>query len=57
MYFGAGQASGWSSPSIPKLIGENSPIPITMDEASWLVISAIVGLLISSYPAGWFMDR
>lgn len=56
-YFSTAQAGGWNSPSIPKLVADDSPIPINNDEGSWLVISAIVGLLITSYPAGLLMDR
>lgn len=49
--FAVGIATGWNSPSIPKLIAADSPIPLTMAEGSWLITIAVYGLLLTSYPA------
>ncbi|XP_065077609.1 facilitated trehalose transporter Tret1-like [Ochlerotatus camptorhynchus] len=44
--------NAWSSPAIPKLMEDDSPIPITADEGSWVVaiqaIGAVFGPLITS---------
>lgn len=53
----AGIALGWNSPSIPKLLAPDSPIRMTREEGSWLIIVAVIGLLITSYPASWIADR
>lgn len=53
----AGVATGWSSPSIPKLLDENSPIPTTSDESSWIVALFEIGVLIAGAPSAWIMDR
>lgn len=55
--FSAGVANGWNSPSIPILVAPDSPIPMTPNEGSWLIQVAVLGLLITSYPASWMTDR
>lgn len=50
-------ATGWHSPSIPKLRAPDSPIPLTADEASWVVVVGVIGMILFSYPAIYLMDR
>lgn len=50
-------ATGWNSPSIPKLREPDSPVPLTGDESSWVIVIAVVGMLIFSYPASFLMNR
>lgn len=53
----AGTASGWGSPSLIKLQEEDSPIPITLDESSWIISLMEIGVLISAIPSAWIMDK
>lgn len=55
-YFSTSLASGWNSPSIPKLRAPDSPIPLTGDESSWVIVIAVVGMLVFCYPASFLMD-
>lgn len=48
---------GWSSPSLSKLATNDSPIPITNDEGSWLAVIIIIGQLVSIFPIFWMMDK
>lgn len=50
-------ANGWNSPSIPKLRAPDSPVPLTGDEASWVIVIAVVGAVLFAYPAAYIMDR
>lgn len=56
-FFSAGIANGWNSPSIPILTAVDSPIPMTADQGSWLIQVAVLGLLVTSYPASWMTDQ
>lgn len=49
-------ANGWNSPSIPILRAPDSPVPLTGDESSWVIVMAVVGVVIFSYPALFLMD-
>lgn len=55
--FVAGIAGGWNGPSIPILTAATSPIPMTMDEGSWLITIAVYGLLLTTYPTVWLGRR
>lgn len=55
--FGACIGAGWPSPSIPQLLSDNTTIPITRDEASWLVSIFLVGMFTAPIPAAYIMDR
>lgn len=50
-------ALGWNSPSIPKLLSEDSHIYITADDSSWIASLLEIGSVISAIPAVWSMDR
>lgn len=50
-------AGGWNSPSIPKLTAPDSPVPLTGDESSWVIVIASIGMLIFAYPATFIIDR
>lgn len=56
-YFSTSLANGWNSPSIPKLRAPDSPVPLTGDESSWVIVIAVVGMFVFSYPASYLMDR
>ncbi|XP_058066098.1 facilitated trehalose transporter Tret1-like [Anopheles bellator] len=50
-------AYGWTSPTLPKLLADDSPLPLTPDESSWvvsiLVLTSIAGPVLSA----WLIDR
>ncbi|XP_059490948.1 facilitated trehalose transporter Tret1-like [Neocloeon triangulifer] len=50
--FSAGTILGWSSPALPLLQAENSPLPVTADEGSWLGSLLTLGALLGAAPAG-----
>lgn len=52
-----GTAIGWPSPAIPKLKGENSQVPVTDEELTWMVSSMYLANMISPIPSGFLMDR
>lgn len=33
----------WSSPTLPKLLADDSPIPTTPDQSSWIVSFYVIG--------------
>ncbi|XP_065077674.1 facilitated trehalose transporter Tret1-like [Ochlerotatus camptorhynchus] len=47
----------WSSPALPKLLAEDSPIPITPDEGSWIVAIISIGLILGPFVAAKAADR
>ncbi|KAF5271219.1 hypothetical protein FQA39_LY08226 [Lamprigera yunnana] len=49
----------WSSPSIPKITSENSPINVTVtkDEASWVASSFLLGAIPGCVFAGWAVEK
>lgn len=55
--FGVSIGIGWPAPSLPKLLADDSPIPITRDEASWLVAFLLIGFVVAPLPAAYFMDK
>lgn len=52
-----GAATGWASPSIPKLEAPDSPIPITKDQGSWIVAIMVLGYIFGPLPMAWLVDR
>lgn len=48
---------GWTSPTLPILLGDDSPIATTRDQASWIVAISVIGLFISPIPAAYIMDK
>lgn len=44
----SGMNAGWPSPSLEKLLNENSTIPITNEEGSWLAVMPLIGGIIGS---------
>lgn len=57
MLLSAATAFGWTSPTLPILLGDDSPIPITPDESSWIVVAMVVGTIASPFPAALLMDK
>lgn len=49
--FMSGAIGGWTSPFLARLTAEDSPIPITLDEASWVASLMNLGRLLSAIPA------
>nr|XP_023020581.1 uncharacterized protein LOC111509119 [Leptinotarsa decemlineata] len=44
----SGMHYGWPSPSLPKLLHENSTIPVSNDEGSWMAVMPLLGAIIGS---------
>lgn len=58
MLFSAGSALGWTSPTLPMLMDEEtSPLLITADESSWIVVALVVGTVVVPPVAAFMMDR
>lgn len=55
--YAAGVAGGWNGPTIPILVADDSPIPMTMAQGSWLITVAVYGLLATAYPTVWLARR
>jgi len=54
--FAVGTVLAWTSPVLPMLESENSRIPITSDEGSWVGSLIAIGAIIGSIPAGKSAD-
>lgn len=50
-------AYGWSSPALPKLRADDSPIPINDDDGAWIVAFLKLGMLLAPLPAAWSLER
>jgi MFS family permease len=50
-------AYGWTSPTLPLLLGENSPLPITADQSSWVVSLMVFGMIFGPIPTSWLVDK
>lgn len=48
---------GWTSPTLPKLLAEDSPIPITPDESSWIVSILVLASIFGPLPTAFLVDR
>lgn len=55
--FAAGIASGWNSPTIPRLMVADSSLAISSATAAWLIQVPLLGEVLTSLPAAWFSDR
>ncbi|XP_053616284.1 facilitated trehalose transporter Tret1-like [Plodia interpunctella] len=53
----AGTTVGWTSPTLPILLAENSPIHTTADQSSWIVSIMILCSAASPIPAAYLADR
>lgn len=49
--------NAWPSPTLPILLADNSPIPTTREEASWIVSTQLIGHLMAPVPAAYLMDK
>lgn len=47
----------WSSPSLPILLGPNSPVPMTSSDSSWIVLYSAIGFGFSTVPVYLFSNR
>lgn len=52
-----GASIGWASPSIPKLLAENSLIKITKDESSWIISLKVLGNVFGPVLTMLLVDR
>ncbi|XP_046615416.1 facilitated trehalose transporter Tret1-like [Neodiprion virginianus] len=50
LLFMTGMSGGWTSPFIAKLTAENSSLPITLDEASWVASMLNLGRVVGAVP-------
>lgn len=48
---------GWPSPSLPLLLDENSHIPMTNSDGSWLAVMPCIGAIVGCFLAAYFVDR
>ncbi|XP_053687017.1 facilitated trehalose transporter Tret1-like [Sabethes cyaneus] len=48
---------GWTSPTLPILMAEDSPLPITSDESSWIVSILVLASIVGPIPTAWAIDR
>ncbi|EAT35815.1 AAEL012044-PA [Aedes aegypti] len=48
---------GWTSPTLPILQGDDSPLPITSDEGSWIVSILVLASIAGPIPTAWSIDR
>ncbi|KAL0276888.1 UNVERIFIED_CONTAM: hypothetical protein PYX00_004356 [Menopon gallinae] len=53
----AGCVIGWTSPSLPKLEKDDSPIKITQDENSWISSLAPLAASLGPFAAGFLAER
>lgn len=51
-----GLGVGWTAPIIPTLLAEDSPIPMTADESSWMVAMLSVGCVAGVIPLACFTN-
>lgn len=50
-------AFGWTSPTLPKLLSEDSAVQITADESSWIVSLMVMGQIFGPIPSALLVDR
>lgn len=53
----AGTVYGWVNPVLTLLESDDSPVPMTSIEASWVASLPEVGTLITAVPAGFLADK
>ncbi|XP_058821008.1 facilitated trehalose transporter Tret1-like [Topomyia yanbarensis] len=49
--------NAWSSPALPKLLSEDSPVPMTADEGSWMVAIQAIGAVFGPVIAALTVDH
>uniref|UniRef100_A0A1B6K9T0 Major facilitator superfamily (MFS) profile domain-containing protein n=1 Tax=Graphocephala atropunctata TaxID=36148 RepID=A0A1B6K9T0_9HEMI len=47
----------WVTPIVPRLLAPDSEIPMTQEEASWMIVMPEFGNIVSAAPAGILADR
>lgn len=52
----AGTSYGWITPILVPLLGNDSEIPMTADQSSWIISFVELGDLFSPLPAGYLVD-
>lgn len=55
--FDNGFQDGWSTPSIPLLLSEDSDIPVTSFQGSWVINFLHVGIAVGPFFAFYFMEN
>jgi SP family facilitated glucose transporter-like MFS transporter 8 len=53
----AGTMTSWTSPTLPKLEAEDSPIPVTRDQGSWIVSLLGVGGILTPFIAAYLVNK
>ncbi|XP_045777618.1 facilitated trehalose transporter Tret1-like [Maniola jurtina] len=53
----AGTTIGWTSPILPKLLADDSPIQTSKDQSSWIASFMILCSAVSPIPASYLADR
>lgn len=53
----AGTGLSWSSPAIPQLQSENSTIPTTASEGTWIASCLPIGALLGAIPTGILAEK
>ncbi|KAK9497335.1 hypothetical protein O3M35_004673 [Rhynocoris fuscipes] len=48
---------GWPSPALPILLADDSPVPMTKQDTSWMISLMYFGNLFSPIPCGILMER
>lgn len=48
---------GWTSPTLPILLADDSPLPITPDESSWIVSILVLASIAGPIPTAWSIDK
>jgi MFS family permease len=52
-----GNFASWTSPFLPKLEAEDSPILITRDQGSWIVCLLGIGGILAPVPTGFLVNK
>uniref|UniRef100_A0A182X3Q9 Facilitated trehalose transporter Tret1 n=1 Tax=Anopheles quadriannulatus TaxID=34691 RepID=A0A182X3Q9_ANOQN len=47
---------GWTSPTLPLLLSDDSPLPITPDESSWIVSILVLTSIAGPVASAWLID-
>ncbi|XP_068083621.1 facilitated trehalose transporter Tret1-like [Anabrus simplex] len=55
-YLTIGTFIGWPSSTCPLLTGQNSPLPISSEQCSWVVAISNFGMLCAPIPTGYLSD-
>ncbi|KAF2884950.1 hypothetical protein ILUMI_21227 [Ignelater luminosus] len=52
----SGMHYGWPSPSLPQLLADDSEIPVTDDEGSWVAVMPLLGAIVGAIISGIILD-